>query len=441
MNELLPKEPSLTPADVTSMVDADVPASFIEASQKAGLTTASLQAQARQARNEAKSRMDAVLENEAEAIKTNGITAANPKIDANVLQQIYGPEQTAIILERRNAYARFHAATGAWNENTSAEDFQRGIAEADPIHAPMTSPAFKTYVEMYDLAKKRAEEIQKRAEAYSKRRGEQFMVDASQRLLPDGVRPQGVKPLDVSSILEHKDDLSYQQIKTLTDAVLSPAEHTDPIVFAQLVLQKGTVPPAVYQRQLLDALAYKQIKSSEFATLWGEASKAKDYVESYIETNLDPGIVKGAAQAVFKQAQANAIFEYHLWKNSPEGMEADETARAAKGLDIIRRHETVAYREIPNAIGISRFIGVSDRTKIGWDMVKPGGTAQQRLLRAVEAGQLSPAEIVSETENLRNWQTILDPENAREKARAELEKKSKPLGQGQPKSRFNSGQQ
>jgi hypothetical protein len=419
--------------EVAGMIGQDIPASMIQASQKAAMSSSTLLAQARAARNEAKKQFDEILSNEAEAIKSHGAFGVNSQLSVNLLNQIYGPEQTAIIQDKRNAYERFNAATAGWHENSKLTDYEDGIEKLNPIFAPANSPAFSTYVEMYDLARKRAKEMQDHADALAKSRGEDFMKEATVRLLPESVRPKGVMPLSVGDVVAQKDNLTHAEIKTFTDAILSPAEHTDPNVFAGLVLEKGKVPIGLYQRHLMDALAARQIKSTEFASLWKDAAAAKDETEQLIERNLDPGIVKGSATAVFRQAQSAALYEYHLWKNSTEGQEADEADRTLKGLNIIRRHQNVAYGDLPNAIGISRYIGVTDRDKIDWKAVGPGGTAWKALQADIDANRITGAEIVNETNNLQNWQSIFEREKNANAGLTEAERKAKQNQQQQQK--------
>lgn len=429
----------LTGDVVGGMVADDIPASMITASQKAAMATSSMLAQARAARKETAKIFDEVLANEAEAMKTHGARGLNPQLTYERLQQIYGAEHAAVVQDQRAAYERFNAATAGWTESTSTADYAAGIEKLNPVFAPI-GPAFKTHVEMYDLAKKRATEMQTRAEAAAKNRGEEAEKDFTLRLLPDHLRPKGLMPLSVADVARERDNLTAAKLKQYTDSILSPTEHTNPEAYAGLVLAKDKVSPAEYDRMLFDALGAKQIKSNEFAQLRKDARGAKDETEQYIEHNLDPGIVKGAAQAVFRQAQSNAMYEYSLWKNSPEGQEADDATRTQKGLDIIRRHQNVSYKEMQNAIGISRYIGARDRDSIDPATVAPGGAAWKALQRDRDAGLLSGAQLVNESENLSNWATILKQRETSTKAQDDAARRAKPLsGEGRFKAPAATG--
>ena len=257
-------------------------------------------------------------------------------------------------------------------------------------------------------------------EKKQKERGDEFLREAYSR------SNQGALTLDYVEVI--RPFVSPAEYKGLLELQKGKDNVDDPeaiVALEQIVDKEAT------EEFVKVANAYlrdRKIKVSTYSTLVSKnrtAARDDQPTSPYksgrelVKTTLDPGqLLSGAAAAIGRHAQAQAMIEFDNWiAAKPAATRAESLAEAQ---EIVRRYQIVPYDQMKLAVGTSRYFGSKIRAEItGADLE----AAEIKLYEDITAGRLTKPQQEFEVRLLNNWREILA--NEKKAADAAREKKAK----------------
>lgn len=243
---------------------------------------------------------------------------------------------------------------------------------------------------------------------YLKEAGDGFMREAFSRIdkgelssdYVEQIRPF-VSPTEYKSLLSAlRGENNIDDTETLID-IRDKVDSMPPDKFKELAdgyLRSGKLKSATWSTYIQRNIQARRDDQP--------ASPAKSG-RQHIETSIDPGVIQDpAVSTMIRINRGNAKVEFDNW------IEANPTASRSDALnvanDIIRRYQSVDFEnKIKMSVGISRFFSVRTREEVTLDHVKK---AREALGVEMEAGRLTPAQLVHEKRLLDNWNEILQLE-------------------------------
>jgi hypothetical protein len=191
----------------------------------------------------------------------------------------------------------------------------------------------------------------------------------------------------------------------------------DPEAMADLVTRIDTESPADFQKSAAGYLRQGKLKTETFLSLAEKnrtASKDDQPASPYrsgremVKVTLDPGqLLSGAAAAVARNAQAQALSEFDNWSSA--NPRADRATAMTQAQDIIKRYQVVPYDQMKMATGVSRYFGPKSRNEV---TIADVDAAETKLWQDIQSGRLSREQQEFEIRLLENWRGILTREQA-----------------------------
>jgi hypothetical protein len=191
----------------------------------------------------------------------------------------------------------------------------------------------------------------------------------------------------------------------------------DPEAMADLVTRIDTEAPADFQKAAAGYLRQGKLKTETFLSLAEKnrtASKDDQPASPYrsgremVKVTLDPGqLLSGAAAAVARNSQAQALSEFDNW--STANPRADRATAMSQAQDIIKRYQVVPYDQMKMATGVSRYFGSKSRNEV---TITDVDAAETKLWQDIQSGRLSREQQEFEIRLLENWRGILTREQA-----------------------------
>lgn len=428
----LPKASPMPSINTLSQMVANpnIPGELMAASQKELKSMTALTATIRAARQREAKVMDQVLQNEAEDIKAHGALGINNAYDANKMMEVVGPEQTQIYLDKRNAYQAYYDTTANWTPDTPyglmVEEIEKKL---NPMHAPVNSPAMKTFQKMYEDAYKKALEMDN-----VRKRTQNNTMDETGRLaeammLPDSTRPKNIPLMTPEWLQENAHNLKGEQIDKVNKWLIRGPEYSDARSRDELTNDALYMDPQAFRAKLFDYHIGKRISPTDEDHLMRLNNEAQnDAGVKFIKEAMDSKLLGGShyMQTALNSLREKTIQLYLAQKAShPEWKDSDRLASAMQLERDNRLFDTESVNISLTVTPAMRAVGITSRDQMEKDpqgnLLKIWGYMNQRR----QSGQLSPAEAKSEEQNYLTWQGYFQYVDKNAKAIKEAQDKAK----------------
>lgn len=121
----------------------------------------------------------------------------------------------------------------------------------------------------------------------------------------------------------------------------------------------------------------------------------------FIRMALDPGLLSGAAQSIYRTGQARALLEFDNWAAANPG--ASRVDAIAQADAIVKAFQVVSTDKIAIGTGLPKFYGGTRKDMTSEDL----DTAEDQVLAAVDSGAMTEEQGAQELAKIEAWRFIL----------------------------------
>ena len=424
----LPPPKAMPPmTTLTDMVkNPNIPGELMENTQKALSQISNMTAQIRAAQKQAQTEMDTVLENEAEAIKAKGQDGVNKAYDANKILSIVPQDQAQIYLDKRNAYMRYHSATSGWTPDTPYAQMQEDIErEVGVAGAPVNSPAYKTHIDMYEAAQKRALEMEKVRKQQQTITQEEYGRKADAMMLSNETRPPDVPAMSAEWLQKNAYNLSGASIKKVGDWLKGGTDVSAVTARQQAGQDALYMDRDAFRLRLFDMQRQKLLTNADVDHFDNLSKMAQDdagvkFIKEAMDSKMlgSSPIMQGALNSLREKVVQQYLAErsaHPEWKDSDRLGAAMKMERANRLVDLNAIKISLTTTQGMQAAGISKDDLLANPAAGLAAMKKLNDDLRQR--RA--AGTLNDQQAVVEKQNYLAWLGYFSHDKKNEAARNE----------------------
>lgn len=404
--------------------DPSIPGELMSGTQKELGSIQGLSAGIRAAQTRAQKVLDDVLDNEAQGIQARGEGAINPQLDANKLREVYQPEQVQIILDKRRAYSNRFNATADWDENTPHSKLMADVEKLNPKNVPANSPAFQTYVEMYQGAHKRALEIEKERERVLKQTQEETGAQMNQMMLPDGLRPDNVPKITDDWLKANAIKLKDEDIQKAAKFLRGGAEYSDRRVRDDAITKALYMTPEEFDAWSLDAHGAQLLSNADLDHVRTVNKEAQDdvgvkFLKDAMDTNLlgkDP-----LMESTLGSLRQKVIQLYRAERSRhPEWKDSDRLDLAMK---LERDNQIFDLSKIPQSLPITPYMqkaGARTRESVTPEIIQ---RAVELASADNDAGKMGAQQRVVEKNIILSWHNYFEQKEKNLRSNEEVKKR------------------